>query len=101
MIKNPSFSGKVRINEEKNTAGFSGKGNPKSVANVNQAQGPRTGNASAHGGKRADFVDAKQVRAPLANVITDAYAARGRGRADHVTKTEDGISPNTNAKFRK
>ena len=101
MIKNPSYSGKVRLDEEKNTGKFSAQGNPKSVGNVNQAQGPRTGNASAHGGKRADFVDAKQLRAPLANVINDAYAARGRGRADTVVRTEEGISPNTKVKFRK
>jgi len=100
MIKNPSYSADVKLAKDK-AAGFSAKGNPKSVGNVNQPQGPRTGNASAHGGKRADFVDAKQVRAPLADTINAAYAARGRGRQDTVNKSLDQISPNTNAKFRK
>lgn len=100
MIKNPSYKADVKLAKDA-AAGFSAKGNPKSVGNVNQAQGPRTGNASAHGGKRADFVDAKQERAPLANVIQDAYAARGRGRADTVAKSEEGISPNTRAKFKR
>lgn len=100
MIKNPSYKADVKIAKDK-AAGFSGRGNPKSVSNVNQAQGPRTGNASAHGGKRADFVDAKQERAPLADVITSAYAARGRGVADTVNKSLEGISPNTRAKFKR
>lgn len=100
MIKNPSYKANVKMAKD-TAATFSGKGNPKSVLNVNQAQGPRTGNSSAHGGKRADFVDAKQERAPLADMINNAYAARGRGRQDTVVKSEEGISPNTNVKFRK
>jgi hypothetical protein len=101
MIKNPSYSGKVRIDEEKNTAGFSGHGNPKSVSNVNQAQGPRTGNMAARTGKRTDFVEDKQSRAPLADVINDAFAARGHGRRDHVNPALESVHSNTNVKFRK
>lgn len=46
--------------------------------NVNVAQGPRTGNSSAHGGKRADFISAKEERAPVADVIAAAYGERQR-----------------------
>ena len=44
--------------------------------NVNVAQGPRTGNSSAHGGKRTDFIEAKAERAPVADVIAAAYGQR-------------------------
>lgn len=98
MIKNPSYKADVKLAKD-TAAKFSGKGNTQSVANVNQAQGPRTGNSSARAGKRADFVDAKQTRAPLANVIQDAFAARGRERADHIARGEEGIMPNTRVKF--
>lgn len=101
MIKNPSYSGKVRIDEEKNTAGFSAKGNPKSVSNVNQAQGPRTGNADAHAGKRNTFVEDKQGRAPLADYVNNAFAARGKSRADYVN-TADQVGDNSGVrKFKK
>lgn len=54
------------------------EGNPHSVRNVNQAQGPRTGNAGAHEAKRANFLDAKAERAPLADAIEQAFAGRAR-----------------------
>ena len=100
MIKNPSYKADVKLAKEK-ASPFSAKGNAKSVSNVNQAQGPRTGNSSARPGKRTDFVDDKQQRAPLADVIADAYAARGRGRADTVNKSLENISPTTKAKFKR
>ena len=100
MIKNPSYSGKVRINEEKNP-GMQSTRNLNGVDNVNQAQGPRTGNAGARPAKRGEFVADKQSRAPLADVINSAYEARGRGRADHVNPSLEGISSNTRAKFRR
>jgi hypothetical protein len=99
MIKNPSYSGKVRIDEEKNTGAFSGKGNPHSVSNVNQKQGPRTGNSGTLT-KRTDFVAAKQERAPLADVVTSAFATRGKGRAESIAATEQ-VGDNTNVKFKK
>lgn len=100
MIKNPSYSGKVRIDEEKNTAGFSAKGNPKSVSNVNQAQGPRTGNSGTMS-KRTDFVDGKEARAPLADYVNNAFAARGKSRADYVN-TADQVGDNSGVrKFKK
>jgi hypothetical protein len=46
--------------------------------NVNVAQGPRTGNTSAHAGKRTAFMTAKDERAPLADVIQAAYGERQR-----------------------
>ena len=50
--------------------------NPHGRDNVNVAQGPRTGNEGAHKAKRVNFLDAKAERAPLADVITNAFAAR-------------------------
>ena len=49
--------------------------------NINQPQGPRTGNAGM-GSKRKDFMAEKDKRssekAKLANMITDALEMRGR-----------------------
>jgi len=59
--------------------------------NVNVAQGPRTGNASAHNGKRADFMMEKQERAPLADAIVSAYGARTQ--RDYIDPKSNGIMP--------
>ena len=99
MIKNPSYSGKAHIAENPNP-GMTTTCNPHSVKSVNVAQGPRTGNNPSTE-KRSAFVDAKQTRAPLADVIASAYDARGRGRKDDVKPSLENISPNTKAKFRK
>lgn len=92
------YSGKVLINEQANPGSKSTK-NMYSVSNVNQKQGPRTGNASAHEGKRTAFKDAKEERAPLADMIVKAYGARTPG--DKVEKKLEPISANTKAKFKK
>ena len=49
--------------------------NPNHVDNVNQAQGPRTGNANP-GGKRSRFMDGKDERSGLADSINRAYEMR-------------------------
>jgi hypothetical protein len=92
--------GKVLINEEKNPGSKTTK-NPHAVANVNQPQGPRTGNTGAHDGKRAAFKSAKEERAPLADMIAKAFGMRGE---DNKVKTKPGLEPisaNTKAKFKK
>jgi hypothetical protein len=66
---------------------------------VNQAQGPRLGNESAHAGKRKAFTEAKAERSPLADMIAKAYGARAPD--DHVNKKLEPISANTKAKFKK
>jgi hypothetical protein len=99
MIKNPSYSGKARIAENPNP-GMKSTRNPHAVDSVNVAQGPRTGNAGDVT-KRREFVDGKQTRAPLADVIANAYAGRGQGRSDHYDSSLEGIMPNTRVKFRK
>jgi len=53
-------------------------GNPHSVKNVNQPQGPRHGNEGAHTAKRGNFLDAKAERAPLAEMVTGAFSKRAR-----------------------
>jgi hypothetical protein len=67
--------------------------------NVNVAQGPRTGNSSAHGGKRADFISAKEERAPVADVIVAAYGERQRSDyAGKNFKNDGSIMPDVKPK---
>ena len=73
--------------------------NPKSVANVNQKQGPRTGNAGTLA-KRSDFVAAKESRAPLADVVQAGFAARGRDKTA-VSPITEPVSSNSRRKFGK
>ena len=72
--------------------------NPNAKA-VNQARGPQTGNAGTPS-KRQEFMTAKaksgSERAELANMITDAVAARGRGMEGFRDKTVEGLHTNTN-----
>ena len=72
--------------------------NPKSVSNVNQKSGPRTGNAGT-ASKRSEFKDNKAEREPLAKTIMSAYGARAAG--DKVEKKLEGISSDTKAKFKR
>ena len=51
--------------------------------------------------KRQAFKAGKEQRAPLADTITAAFEARGRARADAYKPSEEGISPNTRAKFKR
>ena len=94
------YTGKVRIektapSDRKDTATKSDKrfaGNPHGVTNVNQPQGPRTGNEGAHSAKRGNFLAAKEARAPLAEYIEDAYRARELSDyADHDFPKEGAI----------
>lgn len=76
------YSREVKIEKIKETAGISSTKNPHSVSNVNQAQGPRTGNQGLTGAKRSEFKSAKAEREPLAATIMAAYGARTPD--DHV-----------------
>lgn len=66
---------------------------------INQARGPQTGNAGTPS-KRADFVAAKaksgSEKSDLANMITDAVAARGQGMRGFRDATVEGLHANTN-----
>jgi hypothetical protein len=66
---------------------------------VNQKRGPTTGN-QATGTKRADFMAEKaksgSEKSELANMITDAVAARGRGMQSHKDKSTEGLHTVTN-----
>lgn len=73
--------------------------NPKSVSNVNQKQGPRTGNLGTPG-KRSEFISGKEERAPLARVVQEAYANRGRDET-YVNEKLEPISSNSRRKFSK
>ena len=72
--------------------------NPE-AASINQKRGPTVGNEST-GTKRADFMSEKSrtgsEKSQLANMITDAVAARGRGMQGFRDKTVEGLHTNTN-----
>jgi len=69
------------------------------AASINQKRGPTVGNEST-GTKRADFMSEKSrtgsEKSELANMITDAVAARGRGMQGFRDKTVEGLHTNTN-----
>jgi len=94
-----SQKGRVLINEEKNPGSKTTK-NPYAVSNVNQPQGPRTGNAGAHAGKRSAFTAAKAEREPLATMIEAAYTMRGTRDKDEINPGLEGIHADTKVKFK-
>ena len=65
-------------------------GNPHHQDNVNVPQGPRTGNTGAHEAKRGNFLDHKQSRAPLAEMVENAYAGRQHADYDVFEESEGG-----------
>jgi hypothetical protein len=73
--------------------------NPYGRDNVNVPQGPRTGNAGAHEGKRGNFLDQKAERAPLAGYIERAYAQRQmRDYEEHDFPEDGSIDENSHIK---
>lgn len=72
--------------------------NPQSKA-INQKRGPTTGNA-ATGSKRSEFLAAKSKsgseRSALADMVSDAVAARGRGMQGFRDPAVEGLHANTN-----
>jgi len=87
--------------EKNRTSRASPKGNPNSVATVDAAQGPRTGNAGSPA-KRATFVKDKassgNEKSALATMVMDALAGRGAGMKPYIDPTVEGISSNTGPK---
>ena len=69
------------------------------AATINQKRGPTVGNEST-GTKRADFMSEKSKsgseKSELANMITGAVAARGRGMEGFRDKTVEGLHTTTN-----
>lgn len=72
--------------------------NPQSKA-INQKRGPTTGNMDA-GDKRKTFMKEKasssNEKSALANMVTDAVAARGRGMQGFRDPAVEGLSADTN-----
>jgi hypothetical protein len=72
--------------------------NPQSDA-VNQRRGPTVGNLNP-GTKRADFMAEKSrtgsEKSALANMITDAVAARGQGMQGFRDRAVEPLHPRTN-----
>lgn len=91
------YSGKVLINEEKNSGAKSTR-NPNAVDTVNQKSGPRVGNAGRMS-KRSDFMAAKESRQPLADQIVSAFGSRTP--ADHVNPKLEPVSSNSRRSFKR
>ena len=72
--------------------------NPESKE-INQKRGPTTGNENP-GGKRSAFMKAKSKsgseKSRIANMITDAVAARGRGMEGFRDPAVEGLHATTN-----
>jgi hypothetical protein len=87
---------------EKNRNG-SGKVNVRNMQArpVNQAQGPRNGNAGSPA-KRAKFVKEKassgNEKSAIANMITDALSGRGAGMQGKIDPTVEGLHADTGPK---
>jgi hypothetical protein len=66
---------------------------------INQKRGPTTGNENP-GSKRSTFMAEKSrtgsEKSELANMITDAVAARGRGMEPFHIQAVEGLHANTN-----
>ena len=78
----------VKISKE--TASAWSCENPYHVTNVNVGMGPRTGNPGTPS-KRTDFISNKAERAPVADVIANAYGARTPD--DYIDTKMEGIRP--------
>jgi hypothetical protein len=66
---------------------------------INQKRGPTMGNQDM-GGKRDIFMKEKATtgneKSALADMVTNAVAARGRGMKPFIDPTVEGLSANTN-----
>ena len=100
MKNDPRYGTEVKIEKVKNGDTTRSVKNPHARDNVNVAQGPRTGNET-RSGKRGDFKDAKQERAPLAKVIQDAYAKRQHEYKEYEYTNGGSIMDNVNEGPRK
>ncbi len=92
--------GKVLIEKNKNGTGKVSTKNPHSKP-VNQAQGPRLGNAGTMS-KRNTFVSEKasagSERSAIADMIMNAFGARGAGMQGRIDPTVEGIHSDTGPK---
>lgn len=67
--------------------------NPGGKAATQVGAGPRKGNAS-YGGKRGEFIAAKDAFQKTATEITERYAQRGNVQKATVDKNDSSIKPN-------
>lgn len=92
--------GKVLIEKNKNGSGKVSVRNPQSKP-VNQAQGPRHGNAG-NAAKRSTFKSEKastgSERSAIADMIMNAFGSRGAGMQGKVDRTVEGIHSDTGPK---
>lgn len=83
----------VRLSKDGDTERKVTTANPNRKDNVNVAQGPRTGNTGARAGKRAEFISMKEGREPIADIIVNAYKARGDQYKMKTTEKSGSIMP--------
>ena len=90
--------GQVLIEKNKMGSGKVTAKNPQATG-VNQAQGPRTGNAGT-ASKRSAFVKAKSTgeKSALADMITNALSGRGAGMQGRIDPTVEGLHSDTGPK---
>lgn len=92
--------GQVLIEKNKDGSGKVSVKNMQAKA-INQAQGPRMGNAGS-ADKRAAFVKEKAStgteKSALANMITDALTGRGTGMKGRIDPTVEGLHADTGPK---
>ena len=92
--------GQVLIEKNKNGSGKVSVKNMQARP-VNQAQGPRMGNAGTPS-KRATFVKEKAStgteKSAIANMITDALEGRGAGMKGKIDPTVEGLHSDTGPK---
>lgn len=97
MIKSNKPRGPVKISNE-SSPGTTKTANPNRAA-VNQAQGPRTGNAGTVS-KQRSFLEEKSDRSSrfqqLADMVTGALSRRGDGMKPHIEPAVEPLSGNTN-----
>lgn len=98
MMNNPKTK-LTRAKIAKETASSWSCENQYHKDNVNVAMGPRVGNKGTPG-KRGDFQTAKESREPLADMIVDAFAGRGRDDREKFKPGLEGISDDTRARFK-
>jgi hypothetical protein len=98
MMNNPKTK-LTRAKIAKETASTWSCENQYHKDNVNVAMGPRVGNVGRPG-QNKEFQAAKRSREPLADMIVDAFAGRGRDDKETFKPGLEPVSANTRAKFK-
>ena len=101
-VKSNKARGPVRIDNE-SAPGTTKTANPQRAA-INQASGPRSGNAGTPG-KQKSFLEEKSARSShfqeLADMVSSAFGKRGEGMKPHLDPTVEPAKSTLNVGRRK